>query len=168
MKVSPSADYYVRVRPQEWEEDPRTASLYAGIFQVDLNFVVGVAFVPDLSPVAPPWDFSGLPADFDDITTSEQARLATVLTSSYVVTPNDKLAGTQEAHEQGVIFYVSMPEFARYAEELRRLAELVGSVHSLARVSELRGPEVIGFIERGIVASTWLSPADAAELGQRS
>ncbi|MBX6357384.1 MAG: hypothetical protein IRZ05_16215 [Micromonosporaceae bacterium] len=168
MKISPSADYYVRVRPQEWDAVPASvAPLYAGIFEVDLNYLVDVAFVPDLSSVAPPWDFSRLPANIDEITTAEQARLATVFTSSYAVTPNDRLAGTQEAVDDCVVFYVSTRDFSSYAKELERLAELAGSVHSMVRVSQLRGHQVIEFIEHGIVASGRLSPAHAAELGQR-
>jgi hypothetical protein len=167
MKISPSADYYVQVRRQEWDEDPGAARLYAGIFQVDLNAVVDLAFVPDLSSVAPPWDFSRLPADFDEIATAEQARMATAFTSSYVVTPNDTLAGTQEALDDGVVFYVSTHDFSGYADELGRLAELTGSLHPTVRVSQLRDHQVIGFIERVIVASSSLSPAHAAELGQR-
>jgi hypothetical protein len=167
MKISPSADYYVRVSPQEWEADPPVAPLYAGIFVVDLNYLVDVAFVPDMGPVAPPWDFSQLPANFDVITTPEQARLATVFTSSYAVTPNDKLAGTQEPLDDCVVFYVSTRDFSGYAEELGRLAHVVGGVRSMVRVSELREYQVIGFIEQVIVASSWLSAPHAEELGQR-
>lgn len=167
MKLSPSADYYVRVRPQEWDVvPPEVAPLYAGIVEVDLNAVVDVAFVPDLAAVAPPWDFSRLPANVDEITTPEQARLVTVFTSSYVVTPNDDLAGTQEALDDCVVFYVSAHDFTGYAEELGRLAQLAGGRHLTVRVSHVRHHRVIGYIEQGIVASRWLSPAHAAALGQ--
>lgn len=167
MKISPSADYYVQVRRPEWDEDPGAAPLYAGIFQVSLNVLVDVAFVPDVSSVAPPWDFSRLPADIDEISTPEQARLATAFTSSYVVTPNEMLAGTQDTLDDGVVFYVSTHDFSGYAEELGRLAELTGSLHPTVRVSQLRDHQVIGFIERVVVASGALSPAHAEELGQR-
>jgi hypothetical protein len=168
MKISPSADYYVRVRPQEWDAVPAAvAPLYAGVFEVDLNFLVHVAFVPDMSSMAPPWDFARLPPNVDEITTPEQARLNVAFTSSYVVTPNDKLADTQEPLDDCVVFYVPTRDFSGYAEELGRLAHVVGGVHSMVRVSQLREYRVIGFIEQVIVASSWLSAAHAEKLGQR-
>jgi len=42
----------------------------------------------------------------------------------------------------------------------------VGGVHPEKRVADLRAHDVIGFIERRIVAGPWLRPDDAAELGQ--
>ena len=45
-----------------------------------------IAFIPDLSPVATPWEELRLPEDLDAITTPEQARLATALLTPYVVT----------------------------------------------------------------------------------
>jgi hypothetical protein len=170
MKVSPTADYTVRVLRQEQEESSPAAPLYAGIFAVALNHLVTVTFVPDVSAAAPPWDPSQLPADLDAVATAERARLAVALLSSYVVTPNDARAGTEDAmqgDDSGVVFYVTAAEFARYAADLTGLTEVAGRLYSDRRVSELRGHEVITFIERRVVASPRLDPRHAALLGQR-
>jgi hypothetical protein len=85
VKVGPSANYYVRVRPSAWNSpspDPARLALYAGIFHVSLQYTVGVTFVPDVSALAPPWTVDALPAPGERIGTVEQARLAEVLASS--------------------------------------------------------------------------------------
>jgi hypothetical protein len=71
-----------------------------------------------------------------------------------------------------VVFYVTAAEFARYAADLTGLTEVAGRLYSGRlysdrRVSELRGHEVITFIERRVVASPRLDPRHAALLGQR-
>jgi hypothetical protein len=177
MKVGPSANYSVGVRPQEWEEPNENAALYRGIFQVELQHHVGISFVPDVSAVAPPWDFGLLPDDIDTIATTDQARLATALFTSYVVTPNDRLAGTHERFstpgpppehldEPAFVFYVTADEFERYADELDRLTDIASGLHVRPLVDDLRDREVIAFIERRIVASSLLKPYHAELLGQ--
>lgn len=52
MTFGPSANFYVRVRPAAWEETHGEPALFAGIFHVDLHFLVGIVFVSDLSEVA--------------------------------------------------------------------------------------------------------------------
>src|SRR5262245_10804144 len=74
MKVSPRADYPVRVLAQEWDEQPHRAELYRDVFAVTLNHVVEIVFVPDVGEVAPPWDGRTLPPDLDDVSTPAQAR----------------------------------------------------------------------------------------------
>jgi hypothetical protein len=173
MKVSPRADYPVRVIPQAWEEVASRAGLYEGIFTVTLNHTVDVTFVPDVSAVAPQWDSRFLPASFDEVATVEQARVSTALVASYVVTPNETLAGTQERFvwppDGGpdaavVVFYVTSAEFARYAEDLDRLSGIVGSLYPDKTVSDLRDYEVVGFLERRVVASPLLDPGHATML----
>ena len=96
MKVGPSAHYSVGVWRAEWEEPNDNAPLYHGIFEVQLQHSADITFVPDISSAAPPWDSRRLPDDIDTVDTVELARLAQALLSSYVVTPNDKLAGSEE------------------------------------------------------------------------
>jgi hypothetical protein len=178
MKVSPTADYTIRVLRQESEESGPAAPLYAGIYVVALNHLVTVAFVPDVSAAAPPWDPGRLPADLDEVTTVGQARLATALLSAYVVTPNDARAGTEETFHwpdagggpgvrgSGVVFYVAPAEFADYTEDLAILTGVAGRLYSERRVSQLRDHPAIAFLERRVVRSPRLDPRDAALLGQ--
>jgi hypothetical protein len=178
MKISPSANYSVRVRPREWEEPPETAAYYRGILAVALNHLVDITFVPDTSRIAPPWDYRMLPDDIDTVDTPELARLAAALFSSYVVTPNDRLAGSTEVFDwpapagmedmdtRGVIFYVTAEEFARFATELDQLTEIADDLYSRVQVDDVRDREVIAFIERRVVASPLLKPSHAEVLGQ--
>ncbi|ROO62080.1 hypothetical protein EDC02_4049 [Micromonospora sp. Llam0] len=167
MKIKPSANFYVRVRRREWEEEPPASPVYNGMFTVTLNFTVPVAFVPEIAS-APPWTDASLPPDLVEPATAEQARLIEALTADYVVTPNGALAGTEEPFlrptDDGgpdlptVVFYVTGAEFARYADDLDQLSEVAGDLHSFARIADLREHEVIAFIERRIVPSPMLLP----------
>jgi hypothetical protein len=181
LKVSPKADYPVQVITEErYEDDPRTGPLYRGIFRVVLNHMVAVLFVPETGVGAPNWDYQHLSEKLDAITTVEDARLASVLGASYSVTPNDARAGTEDRLEwpaqdtpvghfdssTGVIFYVTNPDFARYAADLERLNGIVFDAWENEPVSRLRDYGVIRFIEERIVASPWLGPSDARMLGR--
>jgi hypothetical protein len=175
MKPGPQADYPVKVYEEPSEHEPPTAQLFEGIFTAVLNHVVRVVFVPDVSAVAPPWDDHLLPGTVNEFTTPEQARVDTAISSSYVVTPNDDRAGEDERFEWGlddergpwggVVSYVASGEFDRYAVDLAALAELnEDSFYPKETVSALRGYEVIGFLERRVLASRWLQPQHAAML----
>lgn len=177
MKISPSTNYWVSVRPEQWDVDSPNARHFTGIFQVLLNFAVTVAFVPDITAIPRPWDFAALPEFFDDAETVQQARLSSLLQAGYTVTPDDARAGTAEPFDwsdptrrdyHGVVRYVTATDFARYTAELEQLSDVVGGIRPRKRVGELRTYDVVGFIEREIVASPWLRPEDAAELGQPS
>jgi hypothetical protein len=178
VKVGPKVNYPVGVRPQEWDEPNDNAALYRGVYAVTLNHLVDISFVPDVSAIAPPWDFAVLPDDIDTIETVDLARLATALFTSYVVTPNDRLAGTDDRIDRtppegmpnvdltGTVFYVTTEEFSRFAAELDSLTDIAGDLHPRVRVDELRDRDVIAFIERRIVASPLLKPDHAELLGR--
>lgn len=175
MKISPSTSYWINVRPEEWDVESPSSRHFAGIFGVRLNFTVSVAFVPDITDIPRPWDFSALPEFLDEATTVWQARLSRVLLAGHTVTPDDTRAGTTESFTwseparrdyRGVVHYVTTADFAHYDVELGQLSEVVGGIRPQRRVNELRGYDVVGLIEREIVASPWLSPEEAAELGQ--
>lgn len=175
-RVKPKADYSVMVRPGSWDRPPELAHLYAGIFEMTLNVMVNVAFIPELPPVRS-WDDSALPMDSDDIVTGQQARLDTALWSSYVVTPHEYFAGRHERFPQGgwandgfadngIVFYVTPMEFQRYGEELARMSEecddpLLAESRTLATLQD-RG--VVRFVHGRIVTSGRLAPDDAAYL----
>jgi hypothetical protein len=174
MKVGPSTNYSVGVWRAEWEEPNDNAPLYHGIFEVELQHSVRISFVPDVSSVAPPWDSRRLPDNIDTIDTVELARLATALLSSYVVTPNEKLAGSEEQigwrdpgpeDEPTVVFYVTAGEFAGYVAELDNLTDIASNLHVRPRIDDLRDREVVAFVERRIVASPLLKPRHAKMLG---
>lgn len=96
MKPRPRRDYPVEVVLQTDEVPESIARYYEGIYRVVLNHTVDIAFVPDVSAVAPPWDGRQLPANLDDVSTVEQARIHMVLFNPYSVTPHPRLAGEVE------------------------------------------------------------------------
>ena len=170
MKVSPRADYPVGVRAMRWEVPPEIADLYDGIFEVSLNSVIGVVFVPDLSAVAPPFDDNQLPRDLDTVTTVQQARLAAILFARYAVTPNDRLSGTQQRLPHpvpadsldpipgGTVFFIPSQDFATYTAELAELGRDPGTV------STLHTSAAINFLQTTVVLSPHFSPTDLAIL----
>jgi hypothetical protein len=174
VKVGPSANYYVRVRPAAWEDPDGDPALFAGIFHVDLQYLVGITFVPDVSDLAPPWTGASLPPSDEPVRTAGEARLSEALSSRYLVTPHPTLAGTTEqfswsfdgpADEPKTVFFVPPPEFDRYLGELDELSEEAGGVHSTVKVDDIRDRyEVIRFIERRILDSPFLLRQHAAML----
>jgi hypothetical protein len=175
MKPGLNADYPIQVYPLSWDEAPAVAPLYDGVFGMILNFLVEIVFVPDVSAAAPPWDGHQLPANVDEVSTAEQARLAAALVANYAVTPNEARAGEVErfrwpadegARADVVMRYVSPAEFARYSADLDHLSTIVSGTQSETPVSELRDYEVVRFVEREVVAAAWLQPGHAAMLGR--
>jgi hypothetical protein len=175
VKVGPSANYYVRARAQAWEQDPAEAPFFDGIYRLDLHMNIGIAFVPDVSHLAPPWSGDLMPAE-QIIRTPDQARLYTALVNTYTVTPNQRLAGTDEAFTwlspdvpeelYGAVFYVTAEEFSDYTADIAALSETIGGLRTFVRVDTLRDHEVIRFVERRIVDSPLLLPRHAARLAR--
>ncbi len=171
MKVSPESDYPIQVILESEEQEDQH---FAGIFRVVLNHQVRVFFVPDVSRYAPPWDERWLVPESEPAATVEMARGYAVLFSRYAVTPNSERAGTEERFERPgdndpggrVVFYVTPEEFDRYAVDLDRLSDLVWQRFPKQTVSDLRGYEVVRFLERRVVDSGLLRPRDALMLGR--
>lgn len=176
MKVSARNDYPVRVIPEPEEREGPEAHFFEGIFRLVLNHTVDVVFVPGVGSLAPPWDDRRLPAAGEELESPEQARLLTALFTPYVVTPNNALAGGEMSFEMpidggsgihvGVVFSVTAEEFTRYVMDLDELSEIAFARSLEKRVSDLRRFDEVTFLQRRVVASRWLRPADAAILGR--
>jgi len=170
MKVSPKADYPVRVERPADDVPAGQARHYEGIYTAVLNHQVTIDFVPDVSTAAPPWDDHLLPVNLDLVVSVEQARVETVLFARYAVTPNTPLAGQVEqagvAPTRGWVRYVQSAEFDRFALELSRLYDAAFDRFSGPTVSQLLEYEVVRFIAEEIVASRWLDPYHAMMLGR--
>ncbi|HEU4422589.1 MAG TPA: hypothetical protein VFR67_08610 [Pilimelia sp.] len=176
MKVAPTANYPVQVLRQEWEEDPSLGHLYAGAFAVSLNYLVHVSFIPDVSALAPPWDPDALTALMEmpqEVMSPAQAQVFAALSAPYIVTPNEPLAGTDEAFrwpadadDETAVFYVEPREFAGYSAELDALTEIVGDAYPDKRVADLRHYGVVAFLERRVVSSARLAPRHGVLLGR--
>jgi len=176
VKVGPTADYPVQVLRQAWEEEPSVAHLYSEAFAVSLNYLVHVAFIPDVSALVPPWvagTLSPLMATPQERLSPAQAQVFSALSASYVVTPNAALAGTDErvrwpadADDEIVVFYVTQAEYAGFVTELAELTGIVGDAYPDKRVSDLRRHQVVTFLERRVVGSDRLAGRHAILLGR--
>lgn len=179
MKVGSDANYNVRIRARAWEEDPgESERLYAGMWTFDLNQVVSVSFVPDLTAVPRPWSVDALPDDIDDFTQAWQVRLVEVLTTSYSVTPDPERAGAEEQFpwpwpgDDGrpmppcTVFYVTPEEFERLAADLAELSQVAGNVHSTVRRDEITDHEVVAFVERRVLGSPLFTADHARAVGR--
>jgi hypothetical protein len=179
VKVGSDANYTVRIRERGWEEPEEQRPLYAGIFTFDLNQVVSVSFVPDLTGVSRPWSVDSLPDDIEEFTEPWQARLIEALTAPYAVTPDPVRAGTEErfawpwpveagepAMPPRTVLYVTPQEFAELSVDLAGLTEVAGRVHSVVRREAVAEHEAVRFVERRILDSPLLEPGDAQSVGR--
>ncbi|WP_229071608.1 hypothetical protein [Actinoplanes sp. DH11] len=175
MKLGFPPNYYVRVSSRTWSLPPDEATPYDGTWTVDLNRVVGVAFVDDLTGLGPPWTAAPLPPPGTALRDPAQIRLAMLLNGDYVVTPNDTLAGRSERFERpwgdpderdGAVFYTGTADFAALRTDLEDLGDLAGGVHSVARRDELLTHPAIRYIEDHVLTSPWLRPTHARALGR--
>jgi hypothetical protein len=176
MKIGTPANYYVRVRPSSWEDTPEREHLHRGSYAVTLNMLLTIAFIDDLSPLGPPWREDTLPPEDDgDLVDPDMVRLLELLQSSYVVTPNETLAGkVEEFHRpwgfedrtRGVVFYTGRAEFAPLLDDLAALADTpAGNVHSVVRRDAVLDHPAIRFIEDNVLTSPLLHPDDADSAG---
>jgi hypothetical protein len=165
MKVNPRTDYPVRVRPLSMEVEPSVAALYAGGYEVAFNYMVTFSFVPDLGTTAPAYDRALLPENLDEVATPEQARLEAVLFAEYAITPNDRLAGTNErlpappwadGWPGGVVSYVRAEQFARFAIDLEALVPDLCALYSDTPISRLGGHPALDFAVR-LTAEPWFT-----------
>ncbi len=174
MKSVPRGDFPIRVRARPWEEPAELGRLYEGIYDVTLNSVVDIVFVPGPAFPGPPFDSSLLPWDLDSITTMEQARLAATVLARYVVTADGARAGAvahfqrdvaSEEPSEGVVFFVDPDLFDWFSDDLAALSRHYGSTYPAGSISDLHDRAVVAFIEDTVLASGRLADSDAAALG---
>ncbi len=165
MKIGNPANYYVRVRRESWEQ-PEAAEAFAGVITVDLNRLLSITFVPDVSAVAPPWSGRTLPEAVEAFTPAD-ARVDAVLGTDWAVTPNAGLAGTAEqVGGDTTVLYVSPEAFQRLAADLAELTGVAGAVQSTVRRDEVADRPAIRFIEENVLTSPLLDPRHAGIVGR--
>jgi hypothetical protein len=175
VKIGTPANYYVRVSSEAWSGPADEAARHAGTYEIDLNRLVVVSFVDDVSRFGPPWTDAALPPPEQDLTDPALVRLAALLGGRYVVTPHDALAGRTERFERpwgppesrgAVVFYVTTGQFAELRADLEALWDVAGNVQSTARRDELTDRPVLRLIEERVLTPEWLSPVDARAIGR--
>src|SRR5436190_15547597 len=116
MKPRPQYDFPLFVRRQTWEEEPGQAPYYEGIFDVSLNGIVSVMFVP--APARMVWP-PVLPRNAEEIQSEDEARAISIALSRFAVTVDDTRAGTERSFPRdwsesgaGLLHFVSAAQFA--------------------------------------------------------
>jgi len=168
MKPSPKYDFPVSVRCQSWEEEPKVASLYEGIFDVILNHTISVMFVPEFIRE---FDYllPTLPKNTDEISTELDARLVTVAISRYIVTPAPLLGGQEELilqkndlefSQSRVLFFVTSQEFNIFSSELSILAQQIPTVHTSRKISAFKDYNFAELLLSRIIHSKYFADKD--------
>lgn len=155
MKESLDLDFRITVVAQAQEESPEIASLYHGIYSVTINSHLTIAFIPPFDHAPDQWD-AILQADFDRLTSKNEARLATATIADYVITPDAELVGTSEvlispcpdhrtsmADHRTAIFYSSPEDYQVSQTELESLVQELAGVHDYRRLSQLQSCQFI-------------------------
>jgi hypothetical protein len=164
-KLSNDADYRVSVRPMPWDVPGPESKYFAGIYTVSLNSHVEISFVPDVSNECPPWSADLVP-NGDDVASEREARVYQVLMSLYSVTPNARLAGTEEPIEletgssppdQGAVWYLAPDDWQTLMDELENLTETAYSEVHFVRFSQIADTRLARFLESRFLPSGRLS-----------
>jgi hypothetical protein len=172
-KLVYDADFRLYVYPEMREYDESERPYFEGIYLVPLNSHAQIYFVPDVSDVCPPWTREAI-ADIGRISSERDARIFQVLTSEYSVTPNARLAGTEEVVRlltrveppdpdpwaaepklptHGVVWYVAPDEWRSLHAELEQLNEVAHSEVSSVRFSQIDGTRLARFLEERFLPS---------------
>ncbi|WP_228002430.1 hypothetical protein [Nocardia australiensis] len=185
MKLSYDHDFRVSVQPEIWENEDEDAHLYEGIYVVDLNATVKIAFVPDVSGLSRPWSFH-IPDEDTPFTSTTEARLFKLLTSRYSVTPDDQrngsteqiqllprfappefqdLLGPDDLPDQGILWYVGTDQWPDLAAELQELTDhTYGS--RFVRHSALGNSPLANFLNTRFLRSEELALDDLRVIGR--
>jgi hypothetical protein len=168
MKEALDLDFRISVVAQAQEESPEMAPFYHDIYSVTINSHLTIAFIPPFDHTPPQWD-AILHADFDRLTSENEARLATATLADYVITPDPELVGKSEVftspypHDidpadshRTAIFHVSPEDYQQSQEELESLAQEFSSVHSYKRFSELQSFKFVKSIFEIVNSSNFL------------
>lgn len=175
MKPLPRRDFTVQVISEsELDEDDEDRDLVRGIVEVQLNWTIGIMFIPFEPVMAPPFlaDTSQC-KDANGWETPSDARIALFYRGQMVVTPYDSLAGQEfnypsqhgapTAGEEefagswkpgnGVVFYTSTEQYGILMADLEQLSETHGTRNFHERALDLQDRPVINFLVNRIQTS---------------
>jgi hypothetical protein len=185
MKPVPTEKFNIKIIneiDEKWEL-PETAQYFEGIFEAALNYSVFIEFVPEIDRTVVGW-----PPKFNvetvDCETSElEARIISLYTGSYVVMPNESLAGQEELIPRPrvfcapgtidprdvVIFYVTLQEFMTFSQEKDELIDtpfFPEEYDKIWNISNIKKYAIGQFICERFLKSKYLGEYNAYLLGQ--
>jgi hypothetical protein len=156
----------VSVQEQPWEHPSNTAELYRGLYTLSLNQMVSIVFAPTFRPAGKE---AALPANFDSITTVEEAHLVSLAIADYGVAMK-----TADEHveimswpgwlTQPPVFFTAPLNFKQFEDDLLRISVECSGTHSSLPIGSLQKFDVINFIIEEIFPSPYFSPNDRKQL----
>lgn len=161
MKTLLTNNLKILVWPESLEHSSEVSIFYKGIYSVTLNQFVTIMFIPEVDRDKEVWP-PRLPESIDSPCSEEEAKLWTVGLAEYVVTPNSKLAGSEEILnlpnlsgecDKGVVFYVRPDEFKEFSKGLEEVNQKTSSVHEKVNSSEIENLSFIKFIVSNVIES---------------
>ncbi len=185
MKPVPTENFNVKIIneiDEKWEL-PETAQYFEGIFTAALNYSVFIEFVPEINRTVVGWPPKFNVEKVDCETSDLEARIISLYTGSYVVTPNEALAGQEEliptprtlcgsyANDQRdiIVFYVTSQEFITFSQEKDELIDtpfFPGGRDEIWNISNIKKYSIGQFICERFLKSKYLSASNAYILGQ--
>ena len=172
MKPIPRYDFPINIRPYACEVDKQVQPFYEGIIEVTLNFHIAVVFVPEIDKTVSCLR-QQVPDNIDNVNSEREARLITIATEFYSVTPNLLLAGQEEVipssypgTPDGLLFYVSPQEFNVFSQELTGLSQRIGRVYNSCKISDIKEYQLAKFILFRVITSRHFRSFDLQILGR--
>jgi hypothetical protein len=185
MKPVPTENFNVKIIneiDEKWEL-PETAQYFEGIFTAALNYSVFIEFVPEINRTVVGWPPKFNVETVDCETSDLEARIISLYTGSYVVTPNEALAGQEEliptprilcgpyANDQRdiVVFYVTPQEFNTFSQNKDELIDtpyFPGERDEIWNISNIKKYAIGQFICERFLKSKYLGAYNAYILGQ--
>lgn len=166
MKPGPEKDVPLTVwREADLTDDPAEAAALAGLYQVKLNFTVGLVVAREFDRGEGPWP--GPRADG-----SREGHRRAVVTgvecSRYALLPDARRAATREeiartgrdgtARTPTVVFYQAPEDVRAIAADLDPLADRYAGVHSFTRLSQAGGGAFARWLTGVFLSSSALTP----------
>lgn len=160
--TSSKKDFVINLWHYIWEYEEPCPDFYRGIYAVILNRFISVVFVPEVNRESISWPPIADPTIFDGADSVLNARLQTLATESYSVTPNRILAGQEEKipppsfapdSDGCVIFYVTPEEFKIYRQEITMLNQKIGRAGEGVCASELQDFKFVQLLLNRVITS---------------
>lgn len=160
--ISSKKDFVINLWHYVWEYEEPHSDFYRNIYAVILNRFISVVFVPEVDRNVVSWLPIADPKIIDGANSVLEARLQTLATETYCVTPSRLLAGQEEKMPppsfapdsgEGVIFYVTPEEFEIYSREITMLDEKIGRESGGHYASELQNFKFVQLLLNRVITS---------------
>lgn len=179
MKVQPSPNYSVKVIPEVSQYEGSERPFFEGIYRVVLNHTIPIVLVPPGG-----YTMTGLPPEVtfesvEDITSTDDARLYTLLNESYCITslPDNKVPPTgyvlmptypgSDSDEKNLLFILPEPELEQMVDTIQNIYDLQCETYPDSLEYQLiKRTYIIRFIEEVILPNPHFGGFEKKLLGR--